>query len=72
MIARKIPVFEELGGQNISYFEAQNGDQLGRYLCAWFEQDENQKPNINNFNPVDWDISAKQVLHLIAQYAKAK
>ena len=72
VIARKIPVFEELGGQNISYFEAQNGDQLGRYLCAWFEQDENQKPNINNFNPVDWDISAKQVLHLIAQYAKAK
>jgi glycosyltransferase involved in cell wall biosynthesis len=72
VIARKLPVFEELGERNISYFEAQNGVELGQYLQFWIMQDSSHKPDIGRFNHIDWNTSASQILHLIEELKKAK
>lgn len=70
VIARKIPVFKEIGGPYISYFEAHDGAQLAEYLQTWFALEPNQKPDIQQWQAITWNDSAQQVLGLIHVFTK--
>ena len=65
IIARKIPVFEEVGGEHISYFEAHNGIELANHISDWLELSPKLRPDISRWEPHGWDKSAKQILKLI-------
>nr|WP_295712836.1 glycosyltransferase [uncultured Halomonas sp.] len=66
IIARDIPVFNEVAGTNASYFASTDGEGLAEELKAWFAANEaNQTPSVETMPWLSWEQSAEQLIKLV-------
>lgn len=61
VIARDIPVFREVGGAGVSYFHADQPEQLAGYLEAWLDTPQGQRPGVDQVRWQTWRESARQI-----------
>ena len=63
VLARDLPVFREIGGVGISYFEATSGLALSEHLAKWIASIENSDTVSQvTIKQQGWDESAQQLL----------
>lgn len=66
IIARDLPVFRELAGENIFYFSAEKPGDLSKAIKTWLLQKDKQKiPNSSNIQYLTWEESAKELIKII-------
>jgi glycosyltransferase involved in cell wall biosynthesis len=63
IIARDIPIFREVGGNDVFYFESKNGGELAAALGDWLAKlEKRQIPQSENIKVSSWRESATQLL----------
>lgn len=63
IIARDLPVFREIGGDQIYYFSGTSADQLASAIKAWTELfDSGTHPNASGIKCLTWEQSTEQLL----------
>ena len=63
VIARDIPIFREVGGNDVFYFKSKNGAELATALGDWLAKlEENKIPQSRNIKVLSWRESAAQLL----------
>ena len=66
IIARDIPVFREVAGNNAYYFSGSDGNSLAVAVQTWIRLcDENEIPNSRRIEFMNWQASTKQLLKFI-------
>jgi glycosyltransferase involved in cell wall biosynthesis len=66
IIARDIPVFREVAGDNIFYFAGNNSSELANMIQKWIHDYKNGlSPNSNKINWLTWEQSTKRMLDFI-------
>ncbi len=70
LIARDIPVFREVAGEHASYFQGDEGAQLGEHLAQWLSAYQaGTHPTVQGLRWNTWQQSAEQLKHeLLAQH----
>jgi glycosyltransferase involved in cell wall biosynthesis len=65
-IARDLPVFRELAGENIFYFSAEEPGDLSKAIKTWLSQKDKQNiPNSSNIKYLTWEESTKELIKII-------
>jgi len=66
IIARDIPVFREVAGENAFYFSAISGKDLAKSICQWIDLSNAEKePKSENLAVVSWAYSTQMLLKVI-------
>lgn len=64
LIARDIPVFREVAGEHASYFQGDEGNQLGEHLAQWLSTyHAGNHPRVQGLKWNTWQQSAEQLKH---------
>ncbi len=63
IIARDIPIFREVGGDNVFYFKSKTGNELAAALKDWLTKfAENKIPRSKNIKVLTWREAAAQLI----------
>lgn len=63
VLARDIPIFREIGGNNISYFNSNSPNEIAESIKKWIKNyNNNLCPKIDNMNFYTWKDSADNIL----------
>ena len=66
VLARDIPVFREVGGSGVSYFNDDSPSAFSKEIKSWIQRVESREiPDIKNVRPISWKESAQQLLNKI-------
>lgn len=66
MVARDLPVFQEVGGENVTYFSGDNPRDLADCLEHWFGAlAEGTAPRSGKIPWMTWDESAGQFMEAL-------
>lgn len=69
VIARDIPVFREVGGDNAHYFKAQSGRELSAALREWLALNQRGEAPTPMVKVATWHESAEQLLDVVRRNA---
>lgn len=72
VIARDIPVFREVGGQGVYYFQAESSIQLATSIKSWTKLMPEDRPDPNNIQRLFWKDSARQALEFLLPTRQTK
>lgn len=72
IIARDIPVFREIGGSGISYFEADNAKELAEFILAWLAIPHASRPDPACVKWLSWRQSVEQALDVLLERPGAR
>ena len=68
LIARDIPVFREVAGQNAYYFKGKSADVLAVAIQDWLKlRLEKKEPNSSGMKWIDWKESARKLANCILE-----
>lgn len=73
VLARKLPVFEEICGNFISYFEGESPSALAHQIQRWLQLfAKSELPQIQHMPWLTWQESAKQLCAAVSRFSQKK
>lgn len=71
VIARDLPVFREIAGKNITYFQNDSSDDLALKVTEWLNTEKHSCQNISLIKQITWEESARQLLDNLLSWNKS-
>ena len=62
LLLRDLPVFQEVAGENATYFSGNSAEALASAIEQWTRSSEAKKPDVANIQTLTWNESKSQVL----------
>ena len=69
IVARNIPVFREIIGENGNFFPDTNINEISSYMKKWIKDLRNGKIKKNNIESTTWEESTNQLVEILDKNA---